>query len=232
MSNFIVQVVLDVWYESSYPTVALLGDIYKIGYTNIAETPFRNMPPEIRNSNPDFKYQPMYEISSPDSHYKINVGDNIFGISTSAYTSWNTFISETKAMFNILFTNQNSDLKVSRIGLRYLDMIDNKNIFNGEHIKLKISDESKNESDSINMRFDTTIDSCKVTEAIIYPFPRIDNKEIIGTFIDIITSKENVELFNENIKEEFYSIADKLHMIQKNQFKKILTDELRRQINL
>lgn len=229
MSNFIIQVALDVWYESSYPTVALLGDMYKIGYTIIDETPFRNMPPEIRNSNPNFKYQPMYEISSPENHYKINVGDKIFGVSASAYISWNDFIQDTKKIFNVLFSNSTSDLKISRIGLRYLDMLDNINIFENSHIKLEISSESKSRSNSINIRFDNIIDSCNVAETIVYPVEKIDNKAVLGTLIDIITAKEQIKDID---KDNFYSIANKLHEIQKNQFKKILTDELRRQINI
>lgn len=229
MSNFIIQVALDVWYESSYPTVALLSDIYKIGYTTITETPFRNMPPEIRNSNPNFKYQPMYEISSPENHYKINVGDKIFGVSASAYISWDDFIQDTKKIFNVLFSNSTSDLKISRIGLRYLDMLDNINIFDNSHIRLEISSESKSKSNAINIRFDNIIESCNVVETIVYPVEKINNKEVLGTLIDIITAKEQIKDIDQ---DNFYSIANKLHEIQKNQFKKILTDELRRQINI
>lgn len=232
MSNFIVQAILDVHYESSYPAVALFGELYELGYKNVTETPFRNIPKEVRDSNPDFKHQAMYEVKSDKKAFTVHIGDNTFGISTGKYISWGDFSSNAKEVFNVLFTKYESGLKISRIGLRYLDMIENHNIFDDGHIKLEISGKDRKTTNNINLRFEDIVDDCNVTESVIYPFKAPDSKEIVGTFIDIITAKQELTLEGPDINGKFASISDELHTINKNKFKEILSDELRRQINL
>lgn len=232
MSNFIVQAVLDVHYESSYPTVALFGELYKLGYTNVAETPFRNIPKEVRDSNPDFKYQAMYEVSSNEKQFIIHIGDNTFGISTCSYTKWNDFLSNAKEVFVVLFSKYESNLKISRIGLRYLDMLDNHNIFNDDHIKIEISNTMRNSTNTINIRFEDVIDGYNIVENIIYPFKKPGNQSVIGTFTDIVTAKEKLSLEGSDIEKEFLAISGELHTLNKNKFKAILSDELRKQIDL
>lgn len=232
MSNFIVQAILDVHYESSYPTVALFGELYNLGYKNVTETPFRNIPKEVRDNNPDFKHQAMYEVKSEKKAFKVHIGDNTFGISTENYTSWSDFLSNAKEVFSVLFTKHESNLKISRIGLRYLDMIENHNIFNDEHIKLEISGADRKKTNTINLRFEDIVGDCNVIENIIYPFKAPKNKEITGTFIDIVTAQHKLLLEGSDISKKFVSISDDLHTINKNKFKEILSNELRKQINL
>lgn len=232
MSNFIIQAILDVRYESSYPTVALFGELYQLGYTNVAETPFRNIPKEVRDSNPDLKYQAMYQVSSNQTEYKANIGDNIFGISTTEYTSWSDFILNARKVFKILFDKTSNDLKISRIGLRYVDLIENHNIFDDQHIKIEISKKNKNTANTINLRFEETMNENQIVEQIIYPFKKPEDQDIKGTFIDITTSRDGVKLEVPFIEKEFLSISNTLHDINKTKFKEILSDELRRQIDL
>lgn len=231
MSNFIIQAVLDVYYTSSYPSGGFIGDLYKIGYKNVIETPFRNIPKEIREKNPDFKFQPMYEATCSDTDYKVSIGDNNFGVSTKNYNSWSDFIEHAKKIFDVLFSQKDAELSITRIGLRYIDLIEGKNIFDEKHITIEISGHSKNKANIINLRFDNEIEDCRVTESIIYPFAEQNDGES-GTFIDIITAKENLEISGDDIKKAFFDISDRLHRVNKDHFKEVLSDELRKQIGL
>lgn len=232
MSNFIVQVALDVWYESLYPAMALVGDLYKINYSDIKETPFRNMPKEIRDSNPEFKYQPLYEVSSTTIPMRVIIGDNIFGVATNNYISWNEFILEAEKVFNVLFNTNKSGLKITRVGIRYIDFIENCNLFLENHIKIEVSKEFKNNSNALNLRFENKVENTIIVENIIYPFQKHKSEELFGTYIDIITAQEQLCLEGNTLLDSFKSIAFDLHDKNKLQFKKMLTHELRRQIAL
>ncbi len=232
MSNFIKQVVLDIHYTSSYPSAGFIGELYELGYTDVVETPFYGIPKEIRTKNPDFVFQPMYEVTSIDTNYKVSVGDNTFGINTNRYESWSDFIKHAKEVFSVLFSKKNSNLSIARIGLRYLYLIGDKNIFDDKHIVLKISGKDRNKSNMINLRFDNEIRGYKVVENIIYPFNDKSATNKVGTFIDIITVKENLEISGEEIDKEFYKIINDLHRLNKEQFREILPNDLRREIGI
>ncbi len=141
-NNSIVESIFDVFFETTAITENFLGTIEQVdGFEKIIKLPILQIPEAIRKNDPNFKFQPLYEIhSSTNSNYKIMLGDGVIGIAiTKGYQGWNeSFYPQIKKLFETFLAN-NKVTKINRIGLRYVNFLPNENIFETGKLDVKIA---------------------------------------------------------------------------------------------
>lgn len=230
MKNFTVQAVIDIFFDTSMPAVTLFGDLYKLGFDNIKETSLRQLPEQIRKDMPELKYQGLFELSSSNENskniFKINLGNNVLGISTVNDVSWDDFKKESLKVFDILIKKTKADIKLNRLGLRYVSFVEGTNIFNSSNLAFEISGRNIGTSKALNLKFEDFIDEIKIVESVIYPMRKSHEDEAVGTLIDIITAKENIINSNEETFKDFFNkYIQELYIMNQSRFTEMIPNE-------
>lgn len=233
--NTIVDCVFDVYFESNNVNaesfLTIFGNIDN--FDEIIKLPIHQIPDAIRKNDPNLKLQPVYEIrSKTETAYRILVGDATLGIAVNNYTRWNSsFFPQIKKIFSSVIKSGKIK-KINRIGLRYIDFLKDENIFETGKIKVDINHESiKNKK--MFLRVEDIIDGVSYNKSITNNTKFQQNPDI-GSIIDIITFVDNKNLvINDSFQSNaFFEEIDKLHIINKDKFKEVISDELARKYNL
>ncbi len=234
----IIDAVVDIWFESTIPSEALLGIIVENieSYKEIRSLPLLQLPKDIRLMDPNLKHQALYEIlSTEEKPYKIVLGHNSLGIALNGeYQGWDeSFFPEIKNLYKKIF-EKNLIKKITRCGLRYVDFFQDENIYKTGKVSVTIGENDvANQTQKILLRMEKEIDA-NIAMAVV-----IDNKTIVkkspenteqnGSIIDIASFIKNKEFLNE---ENFFETVDKLHTINKNYFKEVANDKLIKQLGI
>ncbi|EAI6362358.1 TIGR04255 family protein [Campylobacter coli] len=123
MNNTIVNCVCDFMLEFScdienlLPILVVEGNLKKIERLAVGDIP-RN----IRTVNPNLKFQPVYRITSEEHKISVMFGEYIIIFNTLDYKCWDDFSQVQKTIINKLI-EKNIIAKISRIGLRYINLI-------------------------------------------------------------------------------------------------------------
>ncbi len=221
--NTIVECVFDIQFESVSVAESYIATIAKVdGFEQITKLPLHQVPDSIRKNDPNLKMQPLYEITSTsNSDYKVMLGDNVIGIAIkSSYTSWTTsFFPQLKKLFTEIFNTKKIN-NINRMGLRYVDFLENENIFETGKIKVNINDSG---TKKMFLRVEDSLNGVMYNKVITNNV-KYQNLGNDGSIIDIVTSIENYSIENDNYNDIFKKI-DELHIINKNKFKEVISDE-------
>lgn len=221
--NTIVECVFDIQFESNSVAESYIATIAKVdGFEQITKLPLHQVPDSIRKNDPNLKMQPLYEITSlSNTDYKVMLGDNVIGIAMkNSYTSWtNSFFPQLKKLFSEIFKT-NKINKISRMGLRYVDFLENENIFETGKIKVDIID---NSTKKMFLRIEDSLEGIQYNKVMAnnVKYQSLDNE---GSIIDIVTSIENYSL-EANKYDDVFQQIDMLHSINKEKFKEVISDE-------
>ena len=205
--NHIIQVIFDIWFESDVPGEALLGDaIKKFGLSNVQELPLLSAIPEfIRKNDPNFKYQPIYELFKESADIKILIGTYSIGLTVTKYESWEESIKPYIQKINELLHQISFIKKPIRMGLKYINFFDNENVFETRNIEIKINGTPKR-SELITLKIDDKETSPKTGIAIRnHQQIKIGNQDKSGSIAEIVAYEENFELTS------ISDIAESLH---------------------
>jgi len=226
--NTIVDCVFDIHFESDVITESFLNTISKVdSFEEIIKLPLHQIPDNIRKNDPNLKSEPLYEIRSKiNQEYKILVGDNIIGIAVlNQYSSWtNSFFPKIKEVFEIILASGKINT-ISRLGLRYVDFLEDENIFRTGKINIDINSSAVNDK-KMFLRIEDSIGDISYNKVITNNVRYEDTFEI-GSIIDIVTFVENkLFLIDDTFsKADFFDTIDKLHQINKMKFKEVINDE-------
>lgn len=215
----------------------LLGIIGNVdGFEEITKLPLTQIPEHVRKNDPNLKYQAMYEIrSKTQTQYKILLGENTIGMTLNAqgaYTSWtSSFYPTIQKIFSTIIMSGRIN-KIDRMGLRYIDFIENYNIFDGGKISVQI-----NENDACDKKMFLRVEG--EDSGVVYvknvsnntPFINFKNT---GSVIDIVTAMENKNLaVDEHFDmQAFFSETDNLHTVHTNKFKEVINDDYIKQYGI
>lgn len=235
--NPIIEAVFDIWFESAMPSEVLLGVILdKIEeYKTINKLPLLQVPENIRKSDPNLKSQPLYEISAPEKNYKITLGDNLLGLAIKGdYLGWSeSYYDEIKMVFKTIFdTNRISN--INRMGMRYIDFFTD-NIFIDSKVDVRINNEPET-SEKLFLKKESLKEKYINTTLVIGNDMNImkDGKQMHGSIIDTVVAIEERTVLDNAYSdfEQFMQIADQMHRVNKEEFKKVISDELSAQLGL
>jgi len=85
--------------------------------------PAYELPASIRQADPNWRYQPIYELVGPDKQCLVRVGPNVLSYHRlTAYVGWEIFQPELNTAIDALFETAEG-LVVRRLGLRYLNAL-------------------------------------------------------------------------------------------------------------
>lgn len=225
--NTIVDCVFDISFESSVGAENFLNTLANVdGFEEIVKLPMHQIPDVIRKNDPNLKLQPLYEIrSKANTDYRIMLGDNTIGIAVDNYTSWKeAFFPQIKKIFSAILDSGKIQ-KINRIGLRYIDFFKNDNIFSTGKIQVDINEQAVSDK-KMFLRVEDEVEGISYNKAISND-TQYQNNPDIGSVVDIITFVDNKDLlFDDNFKKDsFFEEVDKLHEINKEKFKEVISDE-------
>jgi len=228
--NTIEECVLDVNFETDAILESFFSPISLVdNFSEILKLPLSQIPESVRKSDPNLKYQPIYEIrSKTDTEYKILLGTNSIGISlnnTGEYSSWSeSFFPEAKRLFSEIFKS-NKIIKIERIGLRYIDFIIDSNIFKDEKIVVKIDKEDA-EDKKMFLRIEGDIDGVSYIKTLSNHIKYKEDKNK-GSIVDIVTFIDKKgEIINDDFnKDRFFEELNSLHLVHTKKFKEVINDK-------
>jgi len=230
-SNSIVELVFDIFFETTAITENFLGLIAQVdGFEEIIKLPILQIPEAIRKNDPNFKFQPLYEIrSKTNADYRVMLGDGMVGVAINKeYKGWDeSFYPQIKKLFTTFLTSDKV-VKINRIGLRYVNFLPNENIFETGKLDVKIAN-----NEACKKKIFLKIEDC--IENICYSKTVANNAEYVksstsGSIIDIVTFIESGT--KELLKETIFEDINRLHDISKEKFKEVISNEYIKQHNL
>jgi len=236
-TNPVIDAVFDFWFESELPSEALLGIILSKleDYAQVNRLPLLQVPENIRITDPNLKAQPLYEIFSPGKPYKITLGDNLLGLAINgSYIGWNkSYLPEIEKVFSAIFETKRIS-KINRMGMRYVDFFDF-NIFNDCKVKINIAEEAKS-SEKMFLKLESLMFGHVETVLVISNDTSVIQDNVLkqGSIIDIVTSITDATILESVFKDitDFFNQVDLMHTVNKDEFKKVISDELCKQLNL
>lgn len=224
--NTIVECVFDIQFESTSVAESFISTIAQVdGFEQITKLPLHQVSDMIRKNDPNLKMQPLYEIKSLENNdYKILLGDYTIGMAIdSDYTSWtNSLFPQIKKIFTKILESKKIT-KINRMGLRYVDFLESENIFKTGKINVNIN-ASENNSKKIFLRIEDSIEDIQYNKTVAnsIKYPKYEKE---GSIIDIVTSFEDYELNVAKNIEKIFTDIEKLHRVNKEKFKEVISDE-------
>ena len=212
------------------PTIATAGDllpgilysVLKDDYSEVLPLPMASVPRNIRDLNPDLKYQPSHRLSS--GPHSVQIGDCSVLLHTTEYPGWDNFKQRIESLIDAL--NQTGLVKqIERFSFKYTNLIEaskSEKQLPLLNMQIELTGRAPNEigfllrSEHSEEKFTTILQIAPNTSVKIPP----TNKEISGLMIDVDTIR--------NVGNELWtnhaSILDEGHLVAKQYFISLLTE--------
>jgi len=158
-----------------------------------------NIPENIRDNDPALRFQPIIERRSQDSKSNVRIGSHVLSYHVYApYPGWPEFKSRLESIIETLF-NLTNNLRVTRLGLRYINYLDMEKHHIGSLKDLTLNIQRKEDSivSGFNLAYiDVPSTQHHVLTRIATPdFIDVNSrpKDIVGAVdIDVFTTKDFV----------------------------------------
>lgn len=219
----LIDCVIELRFETDLVKSAVFGVIYnciKEMYPGIVyNLPISQLPEQIRVSDPNLKYKPIYRLENDNTI--LQIGTDVLCISSKMpYIGWNEFhnisvniITKVMALGFIK--------RISRVGFRYVNFVEG-DIKDLLKMSFQLDDNTFN---TLNIR--TKIDKDGFSNNLFFSNDTFF-KQKKGSMIDIDTSKEyNDDSFVNNIESELQNA----HQCEKELFFSLLKEELLQRFN-
>jgi uncharacterized protein (TIGR04255 family) len=215
----IIEAAVEMRFESQHPPEVIPGLVFnslKDQYPKMEALPIMQLPPTIRDTDPNLRYSPQFRFSNSDFIFQI--GPRSFSVvCPKAYKGWTKYSEKIYHGFESICELGIID-KPIRVGVRYISFFDNVDIF--RHIKLdfKLSNNDLVGSRNIiRTEFDYEDYKCVIQ---IANSAILDNKQEGSTIdIDIITDKVSV------VDSSFKIAVEAAHKLEKKLFFSFLNPE-------
>jgi len=223
--DIIFEAVFELRFEPNIPNGAVFGVIYPIimeKFPNLSHIPLPilDLPDAVRNSDPQFKYQPLNRLQGEG--LSIGIGPRVICFSVlKPYVGWHKWKPIILDILNKL-SDKNVIKYIEKTGLRYLNFID-KDVFPLINVEVKVIN-STIKTSATTIR--TEINEGEYIKALQLAnnASMNENGQIKqGSLIDIdITRMKNIQ--NNDFKFNLETILEKSHSIAKQFFFDILRD--------
>ncbi|MFT5618016.1 MAG: hypothetical protein ACI85I_001245, partial [Arenicella sp.] len=192
--------------------------------SQVEKLPISNIPSDILKNDPNFKYKPLYKLTSKD--YSAQVGYDVISLHVSnEYKGWNSFSGKIFDFYEkILSTKVISG--VDSLTIRYLNFF-NLNIFDKIILSVNLG-ENPYESDNLVIRTEKVEEEfTKVLQIANNVNFHKNESTLKGSLIDISCVLKNPTNFAENWKQN----VEKAHEIEKTLFFELLKPDFLKTLN-
>ena len=170
----IVEALCELRFESSEVDELIVGRLTDgAPWDSFVKTrlPFADLPPPMRKANPQFQFQPTIQFKDPNLPLMINLGPNTISTNVLApYCGWNEFRPKIELTMEQLYSRL-PDVVLSRIGLRYVNIITPEHHLVDEITSLKINISVGGEPLRVplNLTYQKDLDDKKIVVRIASP---------------------------------------------------------------
>jgi uncharacterized protein (TIGR04255 family) len=225
----IVEAIIELRFSSDFPDDAVFGLIYNAfrdEYPTPEKLPILQLPERVRSQDPNLTYMPHYR--SVKDQYLMQIGPKMFSFANiKEYVGWDIF---SKEIYSIIkrFLALGIVNELNRIGLRYINIFKDFNIFEESRLKIFLDSDLLCETEnhlSIAIPsddFNTKLIMANNSNITLH----VQKENIKGSIVDIDVSLENsIDL------ENFEKIVEESHKKEKELFFKILTPKFLKTLN-
>ena len=201
----LIDALIEFRFEAAIAKSAVFGVIYNLirnDYRgNVTNLPILQIPEQIREVDPNLKFKPLYRIEG--DKFIIQIGYDVLSISSKMpYVGWPEFSQHSLSLINKII-QEGIIKRVSRLGHRYI------NFFRGDitnSLTMSFSMTEKYVSENLLIRTDVRdgnfMNTLQFANNANYR-PNPNTSEIVGSLIDIDTSREYSDnFFIENREQE------------------------------
>lgn len=222
----IVEAIFEIRFESSLPGDAIFGIIYnefKDEFQNVEQLPVLQLPAALRAQDPNLKFTPYYKIKK--DNFIIQIGPNVFSLANvKEYSGWEHFSKKIYDTYDKLF-NLNIIRTHLRVALRYINILQDINIFKISNLDILLNNERLGEK-QINFIAEVPYNQGSSNLKLInYAQVILEGQVMTGSLVDIDTEvrldefksfKEAIECAHINEKNLFFSLLDKKYLSSLN----------------
>jgi len=224
-----VDALVEVRFTPNIPEEAIFGVLYEPlarDFPKVENLPALQLPPQIRNVNPQLRFQSTYRLRSKD--YVIAIGPRVFSVGiVMPYPGWAAFRNKLEGVFGTLI-EKGIVKQLQRLGLRYV------NVFEGD-VTPRLTLQTKlagNRIDGYKTYFRTTLERngskllLQIAKDQTVKRPPDFNRQ--GTSIDIDVSQTATEALDLGKLEAF---IDQAHLTEKVLFFELLQPDLLKELH-
>ncbi|MBQ9282178.1 MAG: TIGR04255 family protein [Treponema sp.] len=231
----IVETILEIRFSSKLPQDAVFGVIYQalqksFSTFTVKPQPILQLPSEVRNIDPNMKYQPTYQLINENLSIGICAKSIVFS-NKAPYKGWQCFKEFILSAVELIYDSSVID-KIERIGLRYINIIDSP-LADATNLNISLCGESQNKNDVSVLRLEKHL---RDAELIVFQlnnnvFVSINNAPAQKkSMIDIDSIKNINANTHELIIDTFSDILETLHKNEKEHFFGLLRDDYLKQL--
>lgn len=220
----IVDSVVELRFNSSIFPNAVFGLIFnslKKDFSTVEKLPILQLPEQLRDADPNFKYKAHYQLKSADG-YSVQIGPDVLVMGASTpYPGWENYFNKIKLVIEKSFETGVIE-EVIRLGVRFINFFDS-NIFSHINLDITINNEShhpKNTQLRTEIEKNGFINTLNIANNATQKIG--DIRERNGSIIDIDTFKNYKHV---DFKEIYQSEIENAHNVEKEIFFNLLKKE-------
>lgn len=215
----IIEGIFEIKFNSRIPKPAILGMVYnqfKDEYPIVENLSASQLPVEIINSDPNFKYKAFHKLVG--DHYIILVGFDVIAITiNNTYRGWNDFKPKIVSFLQGINKIGLVESPVSAI-LRYINLFDG-DIYQNINLDITLNNNtivSNNAQVQFQLDHGDYIKSLQVSNNVNYSTASVSNR--LGSIIDVSVSTFHHDLISNRLEE----VIEEMHTIEKDTFFQLL----------
>lgn len=221
----ITEAVVEMRFESKLPPEVIPGIAFnslKGIFPKIETLPVMQLPPVIRDNDPNLKFSPQYKLSNSDFIFQI--GPRCFSVvCPKEYKGWTKYSEQIDKAFEAV-QKMGIIEKPLRVGVRYISFFENTDIFKNLKVEMKLAGNSLIGSQNIlRSEFEYANFKCVVQLANSATL----NSRQKGSSIDIDVITDN----NSTILSNFKAIVNSAHDLEKKLFFSFIDPEFLKKFN-
>lgn len=196
-------------------------------YSKAPPPPIVNIPEEIRNSDPAFRFMPTTIYAAKE--FTLGLGARSLNLSTPPfqYPGWARFEAEIRRFVTILH-KRGIVREIERVGLRYINFFPHENMWEQIRVDVTIAGVDVGNED-LHLRTSTTQGRLSCLTQIAHPaYARRGTEQLQGTLIDLDASCSAVDATE---PDQVLALVGELHDLEKRQFFRILSPEYLAKLN-
>ncbi len=188
---------------------------------------FYNLPPAVREADPNLRYQPLFTLVDERERRAVRIGPHAISYSRGLpYVGWRVFKTELEEVIAGVFEKAN-DLKVERLGLRYLNALrrDLHGIqsISDLNLTLEVDNEQITGSANVNITTDGMSDTACTVRIATTDFVQGDTPPGTSVYVDVdvFTDFKGFSTKDHGFVKEW---IEKAHSKEKAKFFQLLTE--------
>ncbi|MBT3054926.1 MAG: TIGR04255 family protein [Candidatus Thiodiazotropha sp. (ex Codakia orbicularis)] len=226
----IVEAVLEVRFESNDIGEVVVGRLTDLGNWkgfNFQSLPNADIPDIIRVNDPRLKFVPTVEGRS--DRYAVRIGARVISYHVyEPYPGWRDLQHDLNSIIHEIY-NRLTDLRVTRLGLRYINLINSKrhNLTDISQLELNINVAGRNIQQGINLAFgqqksEYHLVMTRVASPEFISGTELSKDVVCAIDVDVFTNDD----FKEEREEAVQRWVSEAHNYEKEAFFQLLPDDL------